>query len=96
MNTEFLEHQLCQLNGTEIILVCPQFGTVSHSFVGEFSFSTNNESVVFHFQSSNMSSIFLVDDVEKIETSNLPNINKIVRLKSPHQYTEKYNPCNTF
>ncbi len=90
MTEELLEHQLNQLPvDAKVILVCPQYGTVSHSYIGTLNSDASSHPIVFQFQSGHQATIFRVGDVDKMEVT--PTNITVIRLKSPHEYRETYS-----
>lgn len=91
MNLEILEHELSLLNGKSVILVKPDFGTVSISYCGTLT-ATSNEAchVVFHLITLGPAIIFRAEDVSSLEEPSpetaANQIVKIIRLKCPYSY----------
>lgn len=84
------------MNNKLVILVRPGFGEQSDSFVGIINAINNNEyPIKFHFAIHNHAILFTADDVIKLEEpveSIGENVEKIIRLKGPHDYTKTYHP----
>lgn len=91
MNLEILEHELAMLNGKPVILVKPDFGTVSISYCGNLT-ATSDEAchIVFHLITVGPAIIFRAEDVSSLEEPSpetaANQIVKIIRLKGPHFY----------
>lgn len=90
MSEEVIEAKLCDIKGGLVIFVVPQYGHVSFSYIGELNCVAIDHPILFHFQAEGMSAIFRASDVDKIDDNLTPGPDTVIRLKSPHQYNEKY------
>lgn len=89
MNIEQLEHLLSQYRGREVIIVRPDFGTVSFSFSGTLDMVANEEGVRFHVVGP-VAIMFSAGDVANVEDSNTAPASKVIRLKPPHEPSEHW------
>jgi hypothetical protein len=95
MGTELIEHELSQLHNKTVVVIRPNYGSQSDSWVGYLSVLNGTDYPIrFHFAGAGMAILFTVDDVEKLEEQNGLNsdrsVDKIIRLKGPHDYSESY------
>jgi hypothetical protein len=90
--SERLEHELYQLNGRNVILVRPNFGTQSDSWSGELTAFRDQYPVKFQVASAGQSIIFTVDDVNELEK--VPDQDHrpgtVIRLKGPLEYIDSF------
>lgn len=87
MNIEQLEHLLAQYRGKEVIIVRPDFGTISFSFTGTLDMCANEDGVRFHVVGP-VAIMFSANDVAKLEDSNTGA--KVIRFKPPHEPSEHW------
>lgn len=95
MNIERIEHELTLANGKPVIVIQPMFGSVTITLFGTITVTTCNESktVGFHVIHSLgvLAIIFLAEDVVSLQDAEAnTNAVKVIRLKSSHQYGEKF------
>jgi hypothetical protein len=90
VNEEQIEHELALLKNQQIILVCPSFGTVSHSFVGELHMAMADHPILFHFQGMGIATIFHASDVKSIEKPTVVTVYHVIHLKGPNDYKEAW------
>jgi hypothetical protein len=91
-----MEYELSQLNGKRVVIIRPGYGTQSDSWGGSLVVLGEEYPPRFHFSGVGMAILFSVEDVRKLEepANELKEVNKIIRLKGPHDYEEAYQTTN--
>ena len=74
-------------NGKEVTLILPGFGAISHSVVGQLDIFKDKFPVIFQVSSIAMSTIFTVDDVDKLPISDDGKL--LIYLRSPKDYVKQ-------
>ena len=95
MNLEQLEYQITLLDGKSVVVIQPHSGKVSIAYTGQLQVTNNGEGLVgFHLVTplNEAALSFFAPDVVSLEQPQQKNIEKIIRLKGPHQYNEQYVP----
>jgi hypothetical protein len=73
------EQILCLNKGKMVTLVRPEFGTISDAITGQLDIFTEKYPVTFQVSSIGMSTIFTIDDVDKL-------VDLFIYLKGPKDY----------
>jgi hypothetical protein len=90
VNVEHIEAELASLNGKMVAVVRPGYGTQSDSWNGQLQTIKSLNPLHFHFISVGQTMLFTADDVSKLDPSIDERMEKIIRLKGPHDYAETY------
>ena len=94
MNSEQTEHELTLLNGKIVVVVRPGYGTQSDSWGGMLTVLNGDYPPKFHFAGTGMAIFCTVYDVSKLDPSIDERMEKIIRLKGPHDYAQAYQEAN--
>jgi len=90
MTDEVLEAELSKLNGKVVYVVRPMFGSQSDSYMGTLWVQNKKYPLQFLVNAASLVMLFTTDDVSTIEPPKNDGYSKIIRLKGPHNYKEKY------
>jgi len=97
-NTEHFEALLSTLSGQPVIVIQPSIGTISFSYFGTLAVTQGeNHRCGFHITHPMgvVAIIFRAEDVVKLEEpGEVVGIKKIIRLRGPTHYNEKYERAN--
>ena len=94
MNPEQIEHELTLLHDKIVVVVRPGYGTQSDSWGGQLTVLNGNYPPKFHFAAAGMAILFTADDVTTLDNGVDGKVDRIIRLKGPHDYAETYQEAN--
>jgi hypothetical protein len=94
VNSEQIEHELTLLHGKVVVVVRPGYGTQSDSWGGQLTVLNADYPPKFHFAAMGMAILFTADDVITLDNGVDGKVDKVIRLKGPHDYAESYQPSN--
>ena len=86
-NVETMEHELSKLDGRNVCIVRPFFGTQSDSWTGRLTVLIHRYPLEFHFGFGAGAILFTAEDVVEIDNQDDDDNPIVIRLKGPLGYS---------